>query len=512
MAQSGNNIDKKRMAKNTLLLYVRMLFLLLVGFYTVRLLLKVLGVEDYGLYNVIFGLVTAFSFFSGAMQSTVQRYLCYELGCGQNENARKVFSVSLVLFTVLSAAVLIFAETAGLWFVNNKLNIPAGKSTIALIVYQCSIFMVIFKVLQIPYIAALTSHENMGAFAKFSIFDAALHLLSVVVLYFIPENRLVIFSVLYTLSNLAVFLCYAIYCWKHYNICRVGLAIDKKYIKSMSSFFSWSLFGAVAGISKQQGLNLLLNVFCGVVLNATWGIATQVGGAVSQFSVSFQQSFNPQILKSYSNSERKAFFELLQSCSKYSFFLIWLVALPLLLQTEFMLKLWLDNDLPESVVIFTQLMVLFVIIDALSAPLWVTVQATGKIRRYQIEISLIICSTFLLSLIALKMNAPAYFVALANTFVNALTFLYRLFYLRKAINFPFVSYLRFVLLPVLLVSAGSYLVSKPLKTMFPSCLVWVLVYIFIITLFNLLFAYFIGLSSKERKSIKNYLKNKISVH
>ena len=509
MGQVQNNIDKKRLAKNTVLLYVRMLFLLLVGFYTVRLLLNSLGVEDYGLYNVIFGLVTAFSFFSGAMQSTVQRYLCYELGNGQNENARKVFSVSMVLFVVLSVIVLLLAETLGIWFVNNKLNVPAGKSALALVVYQFSIFMVIFKVLQIPYIAAITSYENMRTFAQFSIFDAALHLASVCVLRFIPENRLICFSAFYTLSNLIVLVCYAVYCWKKYEICRGGLHTDKKYLKEMFSFFSWSFFGAVANISKQQGLNLLLNVFCGVVLNATWGIATQVGSAVSQFFASFQQAFNPQILKSYNDSDRKAFFELLQSCSKYSFLLIWLVSLPLLLQTDFLLKLWLGNTLPESAVIFTQLTVITMVVEAVCAPLWMAVQATGNIRRYQIEISLIICSAFVFSLLALKLGAPAYSVALINALVNVSTLLYRLIYLRKAIGFAVWSYILHTLVPVIVTGVVGCCLGVFLRRCFGAELLHVFIYFALLTVLNLLIMGFVGLSGKERELLKHYLRKKL---
>lgn len=509
MAEVQNNIDKKRMAKNTVLLYIRMLFLLLVGFYSVRLLLKYLGVEDYGLYNVVFGLVTAFSFFSGAMQSTVQRYLCYELSGGKTENARKVFSATLAMFGVLSIVVLLFAETAGLWFVCNKLNVPTGKAVLAQAVYQFSIFMVIFKVLQIPYIAAITSYENMRTFAQFSIFDAFLHLASVVVLRFIPENRLILFSAFYTLSNLVVLICYAVYCRKKYDICRVWLKADKQYIKEMSSFFSWNLFGAVANISKQQGLNLLLNVFCGVVLNATWGIATQVGSAVSHFYISFQQAFNPQILKSYNDPDRNAFFELLQSCSKYSFMLIWLVALPLLLQTEFFLKLWLGNELPESSVIFTQLMVVAIVIDAICAPLWVSVQATGNIRRYQVEISILICSTFVFSLIALKMGAPAYFVALINAVINFTTLLYRLIYLRKALGFHVLSYVMHSFIPMVLTASIGYFVCLFVKRFFSDGLMYVFVYLAAVTLLNLLVICLVGLSGKERRAFVEYCKKKV---
>ena len=509
MNASSNNIDKKRMTKNTVVLYIRMLFALLLGFYTVRLLIASLGIEDYGLYNVIFGLVTAFSFFSGAMQSTVQRFLCCELGKDNEENIRRVFSASLVLFIVLSALVVLFAETIGLWFLKNKLNIPCCKMNLALNVYQFSIFMIIFKVLQIPYIAVITSYENMQTYAKISILDVCLHFASVAVLLLISENRLIFFVGFYTLSNFIILLFYVLYCWKKYSICRIGLHCDKKYLKEMSSFFSWSLFGALANISRQQGLNLLLNVFCGVILNATWGIATQVGGAITQFYISFQQAFNPQILKSVHDPDRKAFFDLLQSCSKYSFFLVWLVALPLLLQTEFLLKLWLGNNLPDSVVIFTQFMVICVIIDAISAPLWVAVQATGNILRYQIELSILLCSTCLFSLICLQMGVPAYFVALVNTVINFLAWLYRLIYLCRVANFPVISYFFNAIIPITIVG-GKSAVCGILTQVFVSGK-WntIILYLVLISLINLIITVLFGLSASERLQLSMYIKRKL---
>lgn len=511
MTQIQNNIDKKRMAKNTLLLYARMFLLLLLGFYNVRLLLRFLGIEDYGLYNVIFGLVTAFSFFSGAMQSTVQRYLCYELGRGESGNPSKVFSVSLVLFAFLSIAVLLFAETAGLWFVHNKLNIPNGKMTLVQIIYQFSILMVIFRILQLPYSAAVTSHENMRIFALFSIVDAVLHLISIVALAFIRESRLIYFVGFYTFSSFVILLCYIIYCRKKYDICRVWLHIDRKYLKEMSSFFSWSIFGAVSNMAKSQGVNLLLNIFYGVILNATWGIATQVSGVVSQFYGNFQQAFNPQILKSYNASDRKTFFDLLQSCSKYSFLLIWLVALPILLQTEFLLKLWLGNNLPESSVIFTRLMIITVVFDAICSPLWIAVQATGNIRRYQIEISLLICSTFVFSLIALKMGAPAYFVALINAIVNFSTLLYRLVYLRKNIGFTVLAYIKRALIPMAITALVSCMIGVCLKYCFHTNCFWTIAYLGIISIINAMIIIFCGLSGGDRNSLFVYFKHKIGI-
>jgi O-antigen/teichoic acid export membrane protein len=311
-------------------------------------------------------------------------------------------------------------------------------------------------------------------------------------------------------SNLAVFLCYAAYCWKNYDICRVGLRVDKSYLKSMSAFFSWNLFGAVANISKQQGLNLLLNVFCGVVLNATWGIATQVSAAVGQFTASFQQAFNPQILKSYSNGDKSAFHELLQSCSKYSFLLIWLVSLPILLQTEFLLKLWLGNTLPDYAVLFTQMAVLYIVIDALSGPLWVAVQATGNIKRYQIELSILVSVSFISSWVALALGASACFVAIVNVVVNMLCHLYRLYYLHKKIDFPMAKYYVKVLIPAVLTGAVGYISGICTQQYAGKQWYSIIGYLAAVTVFNVIVMAFAGLSGTERKLLKSYIVKKLS--
>lgn len=511
MPQEPKNIDKKRIAKNTLILYIRMLFLMLVGFYTVRLLLASLGVEDYGLYNIIFGLVTTFSFFSGAMHSTVQRFLCDELGRGNSAGARLVFGVSVFLFLLVALAVFLLAETVGLWFVHNKMTIPAGRMETALTVYQISIFMVILKLLQIPYISAITSHENMGVYSWMCIADSFLHLVSVLILKFILADKLICFVSFYTASNFLILGLFAVYCYRKYDICRIGLKPEKEYLKSMTAFFSWNLFGAVGSILKQQGLNLLLNVFFGVVLNATWGIANQVGNAVNQLVASFQQAFNPQILKSYDNADKKAFFELLQSCSKYSFMLIWLVSFPVLLQTEFLLKLWLGNKLPEGAVVFTQLMIVYMLFEALSGPMWVAVQASGSIKRYQIEISCLLGSAFLFSFIALKSGFPAVCVPVINAAVNMGALVYRLFYLQRRIDFSAVQYCRKTIVPAAAVAALSCAVGFFSKLFAADVWYAVILHLFTVCILNLLISIVCGLSSNEKKAFRAFVLKRINL-
>ena len=509
MSTQQKNINKQRIVKNTLILYVRMIFVMITGFYTLRLLLTSLGIEDYGLYNVIFGLVTAFSFFSGAMQSTVQRFLCYEMGEGSIDNVKKVFGVSVFLFLLVALAVFILAETAGLWFVDHRMSIAPDKMDTARTIYHISIFMVIFKLLQIPYVSAVTSHENMGVYSWFCIGDSFLHLVSVLGLKFVMADKLICFVAFYTISNLLILILYVLYCCKKYEECRVFRKFDRQYLKDMGSFFSWSLLGATANVLKQHGLNLLLNLFYGVVLNATWGIATQVGNAANQLVASFQQAFNPQILKSYTTSDKKAYFELLQSCSKYSFMLVWLIALPVLLQTEFLLKLWLGAELPTDVVIFTRLMIVYMLFEALSCPLWVAVQAVGDINRYQIEISCISGSSFIFSLIALEFGAAAVSVAVISAAVNMLALIYRIFYLQKKIRFSVSGYWLKALLPVMVVTLGSGICGVVINRFSGESWLNVILCLILSSVVNVVIMLLFALSGQERKYLRNYFYQKI---
>ncbi len=504
-------IDKKKIFKNTLLLYIRMACMLLVGFYLIRLLLNELGVTDFGIYNTVFGLAGIFVFFRGAMSVTVQRFLCHEIGKSQTENAGTVFGASIFLFLAVALLVLIAAETVGLWFVVYKLNIPSDRASAAMIAYQISVFMMLFKLLQIPYIAVITSYENMSVYSWFSIFEYLFYLLSVFAIKFVTGDKLVYYTAFYAASDLIILIFYAVYCYKKYEVCQWKICIEKSVIKSIFSFFSWNLFGAVANISKQQGLNVLLNIFCGVVYNATWGIATQVGNAASQFVTSFQQAFNPQILKSYSNPDKKAFLELLQSCSKYSFMLIWLVVLPLLLQTEFLLKLWLGDSLPEGTVIFTRWMLIYILFDAIVGPLWVAVSATGKIKLYQIQISCLIFSSFVFSFIALKLGAPAYSVMVINTAMNASSLLYRLFYLHREIQLHIRRFFLKALLPMSIVAAISSGCGIATQSFAGNKWYTVISYLLILSLVNALIMLFIVLSKKERYNLKTYIKGKLTL-
>ena len=450
------SVDNSRIAKNTVYLYIRMIFVLGANFFAVRVLLEALGVDDYGLFNLIVGFATLFTLLNGAMQSTVQRFLCFELGKEKSGDTKAVFAVCLVLFAALAGLILIASETVGLWFVNCKLNIPSARAHSAAIVYQFSILVMLAKTMQIPFTALIVSYERMGVFAKISIVEAVLTLGAALALKFLSGDLLIWYTSLYTLATLVVVAVYAGFCRVHFAEARFPRGIECDRIGSIGSFFSWSIFGAVANMLKQQGLNVLLNMFFGVAFNATWAVSNKVGMAVNQLVNNFQQAFNPQIVKSWAAEDKGPFFSLLCRSSFISFCLIWICALPLLVFPEFFLGLWLKGELPPQLALFVQLTMIYLVFDALSGPLWMAVQATGRIAVYQVQVSLLIGSAFFISWVAFALGAPAWAVMAINAVVHALCLVYRIIYLQLRIQFPSLRYSFLTIVPAVIISVVSY--------------------------------------------------------
>ena len=454
------SVDNSRIAKNTVYLYIRMIFVLGANFFAVRVLLEALGVEDYGLFNLIVGFVTLFTLLNGAMQSTVQRFLCFELGKETGGDTKAVFAVCLLLFAALAGLILVASETVGLWFVNCKLNIPPGRERSAAIVYQLSILVMLAKTMQIPFTALIVSYERMGVFAKISIVEAVLTLGAALALKFLSGDLLIWYTSLYTLATLVVVAVYAGFCRVHFAEARFPRRIERGRIGAISSFFSWSIFGAVANMLKQQGLNVLLNIFFGVAFNATWAVANKVGMAANQLVSNFQQAFNPQIVKSWAVEDKRPFFDLLIRTSLISFLLIWVLALPLLIFPEFFLGIWLKGELPPQLPIFVQLTVVWLVIEAIAGPLWMAVQATGRIAKYQVQISIIFALAFVIGWLCFIMGCPAWGIMAVNALVSFVGLIYRLIYLRHFIGLPLVSFCSRCFLPVACVVTVSLLIVR----------------------------------------------------
>ena len=393
--QNTSSANNKRIAKNTLLLYVRTLFIMLVTLYTSRVVLNTLGVVDYGVYNVVGGVVAMFGFINSSMASATQRYITFALGRGEKENLRKVFSTALQIHFAIAAFIVVLGETVGLWFMYTQMQIPADRIDAAFWVLQCSIVSTAVMVVSVPYNADIIAHEKMSAFAYISILEAVLKLAVVYMLVIFSYDKLILYAVLILAVQLLVRFCYSHYCNKHFEESRYRHVWDKSLFKEMTGFAGWSMFGNLSGVLYGQGLNMLLNVFFGPVVNAARAVAVQVQSAIQQFVGSFQMALNPQITKTYAKGEMNEMHKLMFRSAKFSFYLLFFLSLPVLLETDFILTVWLKT-VPDDSVVFLRIMICTSLIYSLANPLIVANQATGKVRKYQA-----VCGTILLMILPL---------------------------------------------------------------------------------------------------------------
>lgn len=499
---SDNN---RRIIRNTILLYFRMFLILLISLFTSRILLQALGIEDYGIYNVVGGIIAMSGVLNSAMSSSVTRYLTFEIGKGDFVQLRKVFSVSLSIYFLLCLAFLIIAETIGLWFLNNKLLIPIERLTAANYVYQYAIISTIFTLIANPYNAAIISHEKMSIYAYVSIIEVVLKLIIVYIILIIPLDRLSTYGGLVLFTNIVVTFLYVIYCRKKFPECKYKIYRDKKLFNQLFAYSGWNLFGAFAGLVKGQGLNILLNMFFNPSINAARGIAYQINTAVTQFSSNFYTAVRPQITKYYAQNDIKNMFQLVFRSSRMSYYLILLLSLPILIETQYILDLWLEQ-VPDSTIIFVRFIIVISAIEVIANPLMTTAHATGKIALYQSLVGSIIILNIPISYLLLKNGNPAVTVFIVSLIITIICLFVRLWIVKKLVNFPFFKYTKEVLGKCLLVSIISTIVSIMVKLIFPLFPLMVCLLVFLLTI---IIIFYIGLNFDERSYIKqNIIKNK----
>lgn len=461
--QSANN---KRIAKNTLMLYFRMLFTMGVSLFTSRVVLQTLGVEDYGVYSVVGGIIAMFSFINGGMVSATQRYLTFEIGKDNLSQLKKVFSTSLQIHAIIALVIVLLGETVGLWFLHEKLVIPESRMTAAFWVYQCSIVSSVVSIMSVPYNADIIAHEKMSAFAYISVLEVVLKLAIVYALYITPWDKLTSYAVLILIVQLLIRFVYARYCSKHFEESHYHHQIDKPLFKEMFSFAGWSFWGNLAGVLYSQGLNMLLNVFFGPIVNAARGIAVQVQAAVTQFVSNFQMALNPQITKNYATGQLAQMHNLMFRSARFSFFLLFFLTLPILLETEYILTLWLKT-VPTDTIVFTRWMIAVSLIYTIANPCVIANQATGKVKVYQAVVGGILLMILPISYIVLKLGAPAYSVFFVHFCVESVAQLARMLMLRKLIDLPLHAYLRHIYAPVILVVLVSCLLPMYVNHVLP---------------------------------------------
>lgn len=498
----------KRIVKNTLLLYFRMILTMVVTLYTSRVVLNVLGVEDYGVYNVVGGVVTMFAFFNSAMSNATQRFLSYEIGKEDNDGLKKVFNASQLIHIGIALLIGILAETMGLWFVKTYLVIPAERMEAAVWVYHFSVFAFIVTVIQVPYNAIIIARERMNAFAYISVLEVFLKLVIVFMLSCLDFDKLKLYGVLYFVVILLIGFVYRVYTRINFKETEFELIKDKELYKTLLYYSGWNLFGNIAGIAKVQGINILLNIFFGPIVNAARGIASQVQGAVNSFVVNFQMAVNPQIIKSYASGDNDYMTLLTIRSSKLSFYLLFLLSFPIILEVEQVLKLWL-KVVPEYAPIFTVLVLVVVLIDCFSGPLMTAAQATGKIKMYQIVVGTLQFLILPLSYLFLVNGYSPEIAMYINIVISIIALFFRIYFLKYLIDFPVLVFVRDVIIRCGVVVIVS--ISLPLFVKYNLDVTYFNLFTVIVLAFvwTIIVMYVIGLNKLEKEFLLKLVRKKI---
>ncbi len=502
---SSNN---KRIAKNTLLLYFRMFFIMAVTLYTSRVILQALGVEDYGIYNVVGGVVAMMGVLNGAMSVSTQRYLTFELGRGDIIRLKQTFSLCLTIFFLLSVIVVVLGETIGVWFLNTQLIIPHGRIFAANWIYQFSIFSCVSSLITMPFNASIIAHERMNIYAYVGIFEVVLKLLIVYLLLLIPTDRLVTYGFLFMLSQFIITSTYIVYCWKKFSETRYTWYWDKPLFKELVSYSGWNLFGALSGLVKGQGLNILLNMFFNPAVNAARGIAYQINAAITQFFTNFYTAVRPQITKYYAQGNMVEMQKLIFRSSKMSFYLIMLISLPIIIETPFIVNLWL-GQLPEYVVPFTRLIIAISAIDSMATPLMTAAHATGNIKLYQSSVGTMTILNIPISYAFLKFGYSPLIVFYISLIIAVACLFMRLWIVRILMDFPIKDYIVKVFGTCVIVCLLSLILPMMMYVLLKENFISVMIVCVVSFFASLTNIYIYGMDLKEKQFVKGIIRKKI---
>lgn len=441
----------RRIARNTVLLYFRMLLLMFIGLFTSRIVLEQLGVSDYGVWNAVGGVVTGFTFITTAISNAISRFLDFEIGQGDKEKLQKVFATSVIIQIALAILLVILVESLGMWLLQSKMSIPEGREDISGLVLHCSLGILVINMLSVPYNAAIIAHERMSAFALISIIEAALKLGVALLLALVVTDKLALYAFLMLAVALITRLCYGLYCRRHFEECRTRLMLDKPLLKQMTGFAGWSFLGNGAYVLNNQGVTIIINIFFGVLLNAARGVATMVEGIVKQFATNFLTALNPQITKSWAAGNKSYCFELVSKGAKFTYLILLALLLPLYFETDLLLELWL-KDVPEHASQFTRLSLIALLLGMTSNPLTTLQQATGRIRHYYIAIGSVNLLALPLVWLLFRCGATAATAYLVIIGVCVLEFILKLLISARQTGFHIGQFLLMVLLPLLAVT------------------------------------------------------------
>jgi O-antigen/teichoic acid export membrane protein len=499
----------KKIFKNTLMLYFRQILIILVSLYSVRVVLNTLGVEEFGIYAVVAGIVTLFTFLSSSMASATQRFFSFALGKKDAKLLKSTFSVNLVIYAGIAVLVLILLESGGFWFVNNHLNIPLERTESAITLYHYTVISLFFSVITAPFIAIIIAHEDMHLFALVSILDALMKLAVVFILTYLPWDKLELYGLLLLIVSIINAAMYVSICMVKYSECQFRKFYwNKLLLKEIFSFTSWTLLGQFSTALRVQGITILLNQFFNPSVVAARAIAITVSTQINTFSNNFNTGLYPSIIKSYANQDEKGLFSLIYNGSKLTFFLMWIIVLPLLMEMDTVLTLWL-GILPGQAVLFAKLALIEALILSISHPISTAARAPGKMKVYELSLGFMQLGIFAISYLVLKMGYPAFTVFIVAIIINIFMFIVRLNLVSKLVGLPKKAFIKKVCLPVALVVFTSALPALGINYMLPKELIYSIVNVFACVVISSVSMYYIGLDRTWRKKIRNMFINKI---
>lgn len=502
----GNN---KTIAKNTLMLYMRAILMMGIGLYTSRIILKALGITDFGIYNAVGGIIAMFGFISSSLSNATSRFITIAIGRGNQSYTNRTYGNIKVMYYILCVVIVLFAETVGLWFLFNKMTIPADRMSAAFWVYQYSVLSSVVGFISVPYNSAIIAHERMSAFAYISLLDATLKLVICFLLQMSPYDKLIVYATLLFFVGVIDRIIYAVYCNKRFEEVHAPARIDKEQLREILTMSGWSLSGNLFWILNTQGVNLILNVFFGPVVNAARGIAMQVQGVMGQFVTNFQTAINPQITKSYANVEYDRMHSLLHLSSKFSYFLMLLMSVPVFIEAPIILKWWLGT-IPDNTIVYLRIILLYSVFATLANPLWIAVLATGKLKKYQLWDNMVQALVLPISYIAFKyFHAASYWVFIILLVAEIVEIFVRVWVVLPLINHKYLDYIREVVIPLVLVSFVAPLVPLALSNYLSTNEVVEFFMISVISvLSSFLFIWLLGMKRSERGYFVEFLKKR----
>jgi len=501
--------SNKTIAKNTAFLYIRMLLVMVVTFYTSRVILEVLGAEDYGIYNVVGGIVTIMAFLNGALSASTSRFLTYELGKDNREQLHKIFSASLTLHICVALLVLILGETLGLWFFYEKLVIPEERTTAAFWVYQFSIITTMVNFTQVPYNASLIAHENMSIYAFVGLYEAFAKLAIVYLIYVSPIDNLIFYALLLMLNTCCIQFFYRFYTSKKYDECHLTFVKDRQLYKTLLSYSGWDMFGGLAVVCQGQGINILLNIFFGPIVNAARAIAVQVQGGVQIFVQNFLVAVRPQVVKNYAENNIEKMYSLTFNAAKFSYILMLALVLPICFEIDFILKIWLSDKAPSDTKIFVIIILVTYLMETFHLASLMSYHAIGKIKLGNIVGGTIMILALPLSYVVLKLGTPAYSVFVVIFAINLTQMFWGWIIVHRYVPFSYIRLIKTVYFPTIIITLISilppYLIHSNMEQGWMRTIILTSSTILVIAISSL----YIALKNDDRMKLFSLIKKKI---